>query len=179
MEIITNNFDIISIIVEIIGMIIIVISVLYLAKQTSQTNKIAQGDSEREMFDSFNELISRYADYNSIELIQRALKGFTTLSNKEKARFCLIYAVPHINYLDQIWGLYNKKLISKERFHTVTNIVIAILKTKGGKQMWREIQYSYRRDFVQFIDLQVSKSGKVTPITNIISGFQLEENGDL
>ena len=127
MEIIIDNSNIISIAVDMIGIIIIVISVLYLAKQTSQTNKIAQGDSEREMFDSFNELISRYADYNSIELIQRALKDFNALSNKEKARFCLIYAIPHINYLDQIRGLYNKKLISKEQFISVTNIVIAII----------------------------------------------------
>lgn len=177
MEIITDNLNITSIIVDIIGIIIIVVSVLYLAKQTSQTNKIAQGDSEREMFDSFNELISRYADYNSIELIQRALNDYNTLSNKEKARFCLIYTIPHINYLDQIWGLYNKKLISKERFNSATNIVIAILKTHGGKQMWREIQYSYRQSFVEFISLRLSQSGKVLPITDIVNGFQLEENG--
>lgn len=177
MEFITDNFNIISILVDIIGIIIIVISVLYLAKQTSQTNKIAQGDSEREMFDSFNELISRYASYESIELIQTALTDFNTLSNREKARFCLIYGIPHINYLDQSWGLYKKKLISQEQFKTVSNIVIAILKTNGGKQMWKELQYSYRPSFVKFVDSQLSKSDKVVPITDIVSGFNIEENG--
>ena len=176
MELTTAN---INIIVDIIGIVIIVISVLYLAKQTTQTNKIAQGDSEREMFDSFNELVGRYADYGTIELIQKALVDFDKLTNKEKARFCLVYAIPHINYLDQVWGLYNKKLITRERFHTVTNIVIAILKTHGGNQMWKEIQYSYRRSFVEFIELRLSKSDKVIPITEIISGFQSEDNGTL
>ena len=177
MEMIIDNFNITSIVVDIIGIVIIVISVLYLAKQTSQTNKIAQGDSEREMFDSFNELINRYADYDSIELIQKALNDFNTLSNKEKARFCLIYAIPHINYLDQILGLYNRKLISKERFNSVTNVVIAIITTNGGKQMWKEIQYSYRPTFVEFIRLRLKKSGQVPPITDLMKGFQLEENG--
>lgn len=164
--------DLILMIVDIIGILLIVISVLYLAKQTNQANVLAKGDSEREMFDSFHEIISRYSDFESIELIQKGLADYAKLSNKERARFCLIYFIPHVNFLDQILGLFQKRLVSKERFRTTTNIVIAILKTNGGQAVWQELRGSYRQAFVDFINQRLRDADHIPPITKFVTGFE-------
>lgn len=82
---------------NLVGTIVIIVSLLYLAKQTSLSNKIAQGDAKRELFDTFNELLMRCSDHDSIDLIQRAFDHYNELSHNEKARFNLIYLIPHLN----------------------------------------------------------------------------------
>lgn len=174
MNFITENIGIISFITDVIGVIVIVVSVLYLAKQTNQANIQAQGNSERQMFDSFNELIYKYSDKESVKLIQRALDKYKDLPNYDKARFCLIYFIPHMNFLDQVLGLYRKKLLNQDRFITTTNMIIAILKTSGGMQAWQEVKYSYRITFVEFINERLANSKKTPSIMKIMTGFKLE-----
>ena len=175
MESIVENANITSLIVEIIGIIIIVISVLYLAKQTKQANIIAQGDSEREMFDSFNEILYQYSDYESIELIQRAYQDFNSLNNKEKAKFCISYVIPHFNNLDQLMGLYERGLINEERLNSAKNIVISMLKTNGVTQLWKELQQSYRPGFVVYLNKEFEKAKEIPPITEILTWYQLDK----
>jgi len=164
-----------SLIVDIIGVVVIVISVLYLAKQTKQANIIAQGDSEREMFDSFNELLYQYADFESIDVIQRALADFNNLSNKEKAKFCISYMIPHLNIQDQFLGLYERGLITKKRLDAANSIVLAQLKTRGGRQLWEELQYAFRPDFVDYITAELEKAQDLPPITDILTWLQPDE----
>lgn len=59
-------------ILNMVGTLAIIVSLLYLAKQTSLTNKIAKGESERELLDTFNELISDERNYKML-LIQNFL----------------------------------------------------------------------------------------------------------
>lgn len=169
MHSLVENSNLISILIDIIGVVVIVISVLYLAKQTKQANIIAQGDSEREMFDSFNELLYQYSDFESIDVIQRAFEDFNTLSNKEKAKFCIGYMIPHLNIQDQFLGLYERGLITKKRLDAANSIVLAQLKTKGGKQFWEELQYAFRPDFVDYITIELEKAENLPPLTDILT----------
>lgn len=54
-------------IIEGFGLLAVIVSVLYLAREVRQNNLIARGESEREMFDSFNEIMHRYSYAESIE----------------------------------------------------------------------------------------------------------------
>ena len=170
-----TNLDFISLAFNFIGTIVIVLSLLYLAKQTYLTNKIAQGESEREMFNTFNELLIRYSDYDSIDLIQRAYSDYNALTNKEKARFNLIYLIPHLNNCEQFYQLHKLKLISDERLTATTNIGIAILNTNGGKEGWIELQHAYNPEFVKFINLKVEES-EIPAMSEILTWLKVEPN---
>ena len=169
------NLDFLSVVFNFVGTIVIIVSLLYLAKQTLLTNKIAQGESEREMFDTFNELLIRYSDYESIELIQCAFENYNALSNKEKGRFNIIYMIPHINNCEQFYQLHKLKLISDERLMTTLNIGIAILKTNGGKQCWVELQNAFNPEFTDFINQKVQQNSDIPPITDILTWLRIEQ----
>ena len=167
------NLDVISLAFNLVGTIAIVLSLLYLAKQTHLTNKIALGESEREMFNTFNGLLTRYSDYESIELVQRAYSDYSTLTNKEKARFNLIYLIPHMNNCEQFYQLHKLNLISDERLTATTNIGIAILNTNGGKEAWIQLQHAYNPEFIKFINLKVEQSD-LPAMSEILTWLKLE-----
>ena len=161
----------ISLVFNFIGTIAIVVSLLYLARQNSLTNKIALGESEREMFNNFNELLNRYSDLESIDLIQRAFSDYNALTNAEKARFNIIYLIPHLNNCEQFYQLHKLKLISDKRLMTTLNIGIAILKTNGGKEAWIELRHAFNPEFANFISSKLTES-EVPAISDFLSWLQ-------
>ena len=170
-----TNLEILSIAFNFVSTIVIIISLLYVAKQTHLTNKIAQGESEREMFDTFNELLHRYSDADSIALIQRAYVGYEKLSNVDKARFNILYVIPHINNCEQFYQLHALKLISDERLKTTMNIGIAILKSPGGSQAWAPLQHAFNPEFVEYLNGEIDKADNIPPMTELLTWLQPDQ----
>ena len=174
MEFLSDNLNIIVAVFNFVGTIVIILSVLYLAKQTHLTNKIAQGETERELYDSYNEIMYRYSDYESIELTQRGLEDFNNLNNAEKVRFVVLYLIPHINNCESFYQLHKKKLISNERLRPIMNIVISILKTNGGKQCWNELQRTLNPEFVEVINCELKQSVNIPAISTLFTWMKPE-----
>jgi len=160
--------------IEGLGLLAVIISVLYLAREVRQNNLIARGESEREMFDSFNEIMHRYSDYQSIELVQRALTDFTALSKVEQARFSIIYLLPHLNNLDSFWTHYKLGLIDDGRYQAALFVVLAQLKTPGGQQAWKDIRNAYRKEFTTMIESSLQEFHKIQPINEILDWMQYD-----
>lgn len=170
-----TNLEILTIAFNFIGTIVIIISLLYVAKQTKLTNKIAQGESERELFDTFNDLLHRYSDSDSIDLIQRAYVGYEDLSNLEKARFNILYVIPHINNCEQFYQLHALKLISDTRLRITLNIGIAILKSPGGSQTWLTLQHAFNPEFVKYLNREIDKAEHVPPLPDLLTWLRPDE----
>jgi hypothetical protein len=172
-----NSTDLIAII-EGIGMLAVIVSVLYIAREVRQNNLIAKGESERQMFDSFNEIMHRYSDYESIELVQRALADFAGLSKLEQARFNIIYLLPHLNNLDSFWTHHKLGLIDDDRYQAALFVVLAQLKTPGGQQAWKDIRKAYRKEFSNMIEDSLQEFQKIPPITELLDWLQFNPESD-
>jgi len=174
MEILLNNLDLWSFLFNIVGSITIVISLVYLAKQNKLTNKIAAGESERECFDSFNEIVNKYSSLEDLELIQRAFADYNGLSYAEKGRFNLIYLIPHINNFEQFYRLNQLNMMADIRVERTANLVVAMLRTPGGKEAWKELQHVFNPEIVAYIN-QVDKTSEVPPMFNIFHWLEIDK----
>jgi hypothetical protein len=172
-----NSTDLIAFI-EGIGMLAVIASVLYVAREVRQNNLIAKGESERQMFDSFNEIMHRYSDYESIVLIQRALADFAGLSKLEQARFSMIYLLPHLNNLDSFWTHRKLGLINDDRYQSALFVVLAQLKTAGGQQAWKDIRSAYRKEFSCMIDDSLREFQEIPPINELLDWLQFNPESD-
>jgi hypothetical protein len=175
MEETVKNLDLISIVINIVGTIVIVASLLFLVKQTSLTNKIARGESFRELVDSFNEIVARYSNNESIILIQRALGDYNSLKNAEKARFNLIFIIPHLQNCEQFFELNNQGLIEDRLYSATINFAIAVLKTNGGKQSWIELQLVWNPEFAKFINKEIELSEHIPPISDVLTFLKFKQ----
>ncbi len=174
MESIFDNLQTITLFFNFIGTLVIIASLWYLAKQTKLTNKIAAGESERELFDSYNEIVHNYSDLESIELLQRAFADYHALSLAEKARFNMIYIVPHINNFEQFYQLHRLNLMNEARVETTLNLVISMLRTQGGKEAWTELRHGFNPEIVAYIEKR-SENSSVPPLNEIFHWFQIEK----
>lgn len=169
-----NNLDQVSLIINIVGTLVIIISLLYLAKQTRLTNKIAAGESERELFDSFNEIVFNYSKPEDVELLQRAFANYETLSYVEKARFNMIYLIPHINNFESFYRMNQLDMMADVRVERTANLVVSILRTAGGKEAWKELQYAYNPKVVAYID-RIAATSQVLPMNELFHWYQVEK----
>jgi hypothetical protein len=163
-------------IIEGFGLLAVIVSVLYLAREVLQNNLIARGESEREMFDSFNEIMHRYSNPESLELVQRALADFAGLSKVEQAWFSTSYLIPHLNNLDSFWTHHKLGLIDNSRYQAALFVVLAQLKTRGGQQAWKGIRKAYREEFVTMIEGSMREFSQVPPINEILDWLQVAPN---
>lgn len=174
MESILENLQSITLIFNFIGTIVIIISLWYLAKQTQLTNKIAAGESEREVFDSFNDIVHKYSDTESVELLQRAFADYGALSNIEKARFNMIYLIPHVNNLEQCYRLNQLKMMAEVRVERIANLILAMVRTPGGQEAWQTLKLAYNPELVAYIE-KIGATSQVPPMNQLFDWFQVEE----
>lgn len=165
---ILNNVSLISMVINLIGTIAIIATLVYLIKQVSVTNNIAKGDTEREMFDSYNEILYRYSDPESLEILRLGFVDYYSMTKEQQAQFCLRYMIPHLNNVDSFFQLYKKGLISRVRLFTTSNIMIATIKTKGGGQCWEQMQHVFNPEFTAFLNEQIKGCDHIPPLTKIL-----------
>lgn len=159
-----------------VGQLAVIVSVLYLAREVRQNNLIARGESEREIFDSFNEILRGYSDAESVAIAQRALADFGGLSRFEQARFCISYLIPHLNNLDSIWTHHKLGLISDDRYQSTLFVVLSQLQTAGGKQAWNGLRKAYREEFVSMIDRSLEELDHIPPINEVLDWLKADSD---
>lgn len=174
MEILLNNLDLWSFLFNVVGSITIIISLIYLAKQIKLTNKIAAGESERELFDSFNEIVYNYSSLEDVELLQRAFADYNSLSHAEKGRFNMIYMIPHINNFEAFYQMHKLNMMADVRVERTANLVVSMLRTPGGKEAWKELQHAYNPDTVAFIT-KIEETSQVPPMNVLFHWYQIEK----
>lgn len=169
-----SNLDQLTLIFNVISTLVIVISLLYLAKQTRLTNKIAAGESERELFDSFNEILYNYSSLEDVELLQNAFADYHGLTHAEKGRFNMIYLIPHINNFEAFYQLNKRKMMPDIRVERTANLVVSILKTSGGQEAWKELRHAFNPEVVAYIN-QLATNSQVPPMNELFHWYQIEK----
>ncbi|MGB5211621.1 MAG: hypothetical protein WBP60_13965 [Gammaproteobacteria bacterium] len=85
------NWEAVSAISEVIGVLLVVVSLAYLAIQVRQSNEMALAESERELLENWaNAVAGLTKDDRTTDIFLRGLDDFESLSNLEKTRFSVI-----------------------------------------------------------------------------------------
>ncbi len=130
------NWEAVSAIAEVTGLIIVVASLIYIGAQSRQANIHATANAEVAWLDALNQIINGWvSDERTTSAIRNGFGSFNTLSKSDRAIFqARIGSI--VNHWILAKQLSQKGLISSDIVEEVNKIVIAILSTPGGLEYW-------------------------------------------
>ena len=130
------NWEAVIAIVEVIGLIAIVGSLLYVGVQTKQANDHATAASTIAWMDGWNEALSGFADDEATSAaLRKGFRSFNNLSKHEQALFHVRIGTI-INQWLLAQQLAERNLIPDEIPTEASKFVVAILSTPGGLEYW-------------------------------------------
>ena len=130
------NWEAVSAIAEVTGLITVVASLIYIGAQSRQANIHATANAEVAWLDALNQTINSWvSDERTTSAIRNGFGSFNTLSKSDKAIFqARIGSI--VNHWILAKQLSQKGLISSDIVEEVNKIVIAMLSTPGGLEYW-------------------------------------------
>jgi hypothetical protein len=130
------NWDAIGASAEVIGVVTILLSLIYVAVQVRQSNKIAQGEAERDLHHHWMQgLESLVADKWTTETFLRGLADFDSLTSVEKTR--LSYKLIELNVIyAAMLELNEKGMVSKKLTEQCGEVIFSYIMTPGGRRWW-------------------------------------------
>jgi hypothetical protein len=142
------NWESIGAIAEVVGVVAILVSIVYLATQVRQSNEIATAEAEREILQSWMHGLEGFvASQNTTEFFLKGLADFDALTSIEKTR--LSYRLTELNMV-YISALENEKkgLIAPHLVEAFGNVFFSYVNSRGGRQWW-----AMHREFFTNTDL--------------------------
>jgi len=130
------NWEAVSAIAEVTGLITVVASLIYIGAQSRQANIHATANAEVAWSDALNQIINGWVgDERTTSAIRNGFGSFNTLSKSDQAIFqARIGSI--VNHWILAKQLSQKGLISSDIVEEVNKVVIAMLSTPGGLEYW-------------------------------------------
>ena len=130
------NWEAVSAIAEVTGLITVVASLIYIGAQSRQANIHATANAEVAWLDALNQIINGWvSDERTTSAIRNGFGSFKTLSKSDQAIFqARIGSI--VNHWILAKQLSQKGLISSDIVEEVNKVVIAMLSTPGGLEYW-------------------------------------------
>jgi hypothetical protein len=131
------NWDAISAVAELLGVVAVVVSLLYLAFQVRQnTVQLRQDNLLKNVRGTLDTNWYYHRDPVAFEVFRTGVKSFDALPPQEQAHFHSIL-VDLAFYLQMVWQLAQHGLVDKSAVETNERFLAAILITEGGRE-WLE-----------------------------------------
>lgn len=168
------NWEAITAITEIIGLIAVVVSLLYLGFQVKQNTMQLRQDNLRETVrGTLDTNWYFHRDEKAFEVFKKGIAGFDTLEPQDKAHFHSIL-VDLSFYLEVIRHMEIAGLIDKSALETNRRFLGGILITTGGRQWLRFAQETRPMpdaalDYLQ--ELVDEEGAEMRPITDLQPWF--------
>ena len=161
------NWDAISAVAEVVGLIIIVTSLIYISIQTKQSNEHATASSEIDFVEGVNKIFEGWAsDERTATIIRKGFHNFGELGKAEKALFqSRVGALINHNFLAD--ELRKKNLLSQELADEVKKVTIAVLTTDGGLEYW-EHDSKVTPKGLELLALAKERKGKEPNFTDLV-----------
>ena len=128
------NWDALSAIAEILGVIAVVVSLLYLAFQVRQnTVQLRQDNLLKNVRGTLDTNWYYHRDPAAFDVFRKGVKSFDALAPQEQAHFHSIL-VDLAFYLQMVWQLAQYGLVDQSAVETNERFLSAVLITPGGKE---------------------------------------------
>jgi len=130
------NWEAIGGVSDLIATLVVIASVVYLAVQIRQSNRHAEGSAEAAWLQALNSIWDSWVGSEStMNALRNGFRDFDGLSKNEKAIFHMRVG-SLVNQLVLAKQLNEKALLSSEILEEITDVVVAVLSTRGGLQYW-------------------------------------------
>jgi hypothetical protein len=169
------SWDAIGAIGELVGALVVVVSVVYLAIQLRQSNKHAEASSEVAWFDGWNNVLNGWiSDDDTMTAIRTGLHDFDQLSKSQQAIFHMRIGTM-VNHWVLAGNLCDKGLLSRDHSDRCTDFVPSVLSTPGGLQYWEKDAFATPRG-PELLELLKSSERSVPPISDVMPWWSVDDD---
>lgn len=146
------NWDAIAAVAEIVAAIGVIISLLYLARQTRKnTREIARSNSRQTYADHATALRPMIESAELCNLLVKGQESRESLDVSERYRFDLMMA-NWLQAVEQAFADYRDGNYPSDFMHSHTNNVPAFLNTPGGTSWWNDRKVWFSETFQQEVE---------------------------
>ena len=149
------NWDAISAVSQILGLIVVVVTLIYLAAQVRQGNVFAKLQARQRMIEQAeSELYAQMADpsitYSNIKDGE--------LSEDEQARLS-VFLINFLRQREWEWSLYQEGVIDFSSFRAYREVIAIHLGTTRGRKWWKRLGHrAFDPSFVEQVEEVLAES---------------------
>jgi len=147
---------------EIIGVIAVVISLIYVGLQVKQNTHVVRLNTVHNIAEGQRECNALMAANGDLcEVIFKGMQDAESVSGAEKMRF---YILAHVIFrpLEDAYFQYQEGALEEKQWQALSRQFINFIKLPGLLTYWEERKFMYSDDFQQFMDNVVVPA----PLTN-------------
>ena len=162
------SWEILGSISALIESIATLLTLIYLAIQVRESNKLARDASLQSVLDGYSDRAVQTA-IESPEKIQIFWKGhlnYIDLSFDDKSVFDAMMT-REVFHLRNVMQHYQNDLIDDKEYKSWLSFVSAHVKTPGGNKCWEHLKVSYFPDVVEAIDGFMKINPSTPPLTDL------------
>jgi AraC-like DNA-binding protein len=130
------NWEAVGALGQVLGSLIVVVSVIYLAIQIRQANQHAEATAEIAWMEGWNRVLEGWVtDLDTMRALRSGFREFNRSDKTDQAVFQM-----RVGGLVNQWilarRLADKKLMTRDISDMATDVIVSILRTSGGLQYW-------------------------------------------
>jgi hypothetical protein len=166
------SWDAIAALAEISSAVAVFITLVFLARQIRQSNRIGQGEAERVWMASFHQLVaSTTADLETTQLYKQGLHSFSSLDDDQKAMFHTLL-VGLMDSGDALRRLHDQNLVSTQLLDAaVDGVCVGLIVTPGGAEWWAQVGPI----FAGYEFFEGRKSSSSVPLTDVVPFLKIRD----
>ena len=152
-----------SSVAEIIGAILIVISLVYVAVQIRQNTMAIRSDTAQSVHDSWGGVYGRMSINSELsELMMKGNPGIDGLSESEKAQYISFWMHTMLTWQNAYYQ-FKTGTLERRLWTTMEKTMLnALLSSPGMRQFWKARKYLFDDDYREYVDSKVS-TGSLIP----------------
>jgi hypothetical protein len=170
------NWDAVGAIAEILGAIVVMVSIVYLASQVKQTNLQAQGSAHADWLIGWNACLKGWTESpETISILQRGWADFDSLTRSEQAVFHLHHSAL-INHWLLAGQLSDRGLLPESIYRGATEVLISVHSTHGGRTVLERNAPATPRG-PELLAMVQARKGVLPPISELYPWWSPEAPG--
>ncbi len=139
---------------EIIGVIIVVVTLLYLTVQVRQGTHLMRSQSRQVLLNNTREHLLAYID--NVDLFEK-LAGEEKLSPADQLRFSVLWII-NMRSREHEWFQYRDGTLDERAWLSYRQIIRLTLSSKRHRTWWKKHIGSLDPDFVEMVDQLISET---------------------
>ena len=151
------NWEAISGVAEIVGAIVVVVLLIYVAAQIKQNTLAIRYQTSQDLVKANSESAYMLSTNPELaEIFRRGIYNRNTLTPTERLQFNT-YCYGYYNQIDFIFEQYSNGQVSERTWRKIEKELPVWVSFPGGREWWSEDKQRFSPEFIAFLDRKVAE----------------------
>ena len=148
---------------QLISTIVLLVSVIYLGRQTHLVAKGQLAQMHQARSEQYQDIVLRMMDSEFTQLVTAGIRGDKSLPDEQIQRF-YFYGVSILRIFEELFRQHREGTIADDRWESSQQTLVGIMRSPGYRATYAILKGSLDKEFEQLIDECVLSSPESAPI---------------